>query len=535
MAQDDRVNILLVDDRPENLVALKAILHDLGQNLVEARSGREALKQLLEKEFAVILLDVMMPDMDGFETARLIREREKSRHTPIIFVTAMFTDDTHAFKGYSVGAVDYIMKPFVPDILRSKVAVFIDLFKKTEEVKRQSEIIREIEQREYELRLADAQRRMQAESERVRAEQRMAHAIIQHSPLGVVRLDSSLVVREVNSVFSEQFDVLPDALVGKTLTEAMPGLPDAFVESCQQGKPMQLEMIQVASVAGDETKDDYYDLATWPVTDEAGSVIGTIIIVMDVTERVRLDLQRKDFVATLAHDLQTPVIASDRALELLLNQLSATVSPSLINLVQMLKKNNQNLLHMIQSLLEIYQYEAGAQTLYFDDVDLKILTSTCIDELMPIAQKQKVNLTASFPTKFPTVPADRTALRRVITNLLDNSIKFTPQGGSIEVSGSADGLHLVLEVTDSGTGISLEDQKHLFERYWHGSSHKSFKRSSGLGLYLCKQIVEAHKGQIECESEVGKMTRFRVRLPLTPANGTDAGYRQMQNLKPSAV
>src|SRR6185312_8320459 len=136
-----KVNILLVDDHPENLIALEAILGSLGQNLVKASSGREALKRLLECDFAVILLDVIMPEMDGFETAALVRQRDKFQHTPIIFLTAMSTSDTHVFKGYSLGAVDYIFKPFQPEVLRAKVTVFIELWKKTEEVKRQAALL----------------------------------------------------------------------------------------------------------------------------------------------------------------------------------------------------------------------------------------------------------------------------------------------------------------------------------------------------------------------------------------------------------
>lgn len=142
MDADRKVNILLVDDRPENLLALAVTLERLGENLVTASSGREALKRLLEDEFAVILMDVQMPDMDGFETATLIRERDRSRHTPIIFITAISKTDTQVFKGYSVGAVDYIFKPIVPDILRSKVAVFADLFRKAGQVSRLNDALK---------------------------------------------------------------------------------------------------------------------------------------------------------------------------------------------------------------------------------------------------------------------------------------------------------------------------------------------------------------------------------------------------------
>lgn len=142
MQSQEQVNILIVDDHPENLMALEAILSDLGQNMVQATSGREALRCLLQYDFAVILLDVQMPEMDGFETATLIRERDKLRHTPIIFLTALDKNDTSVFRGYSVGAVDYMFKPFAPEVLKAKVAVFIDLFRKTEEVKRQAELLR---------------------------------------------------------------------------------------------------------------------------------------------------------------------------------------------------------------------------------------------------------------------------------------------------------------------------------------------------------------------------------------------------------
>jgi two-component system sensor histidine kinase/response regulator len=151
MTPDDRVNILLVDDQPANLLALEAMLQGLGQNIIKASSGREALKWLLTDEFAVILLDVKMPEMDGFETAALIRQRDKSRHTPIIFLTAADSTQTQAVRGYAVGAVDYLVKPVVPEFVRSKVAVFVELAKKTELLRRQAELLAAGEQAAREL------------------------------------------------------------------------------------------------------------------------------------------------------------------------------------------------------------------------------------------------------------------------------------------------------------------------------------------------------------------------------------------------
>jgi signal transduction histidine kinase len=148
---NDRINILLVDDRAENLLALEAILEPIGQRLVRANSGPEALKRVLETDFAVILLDVQMPGMNGFEVAEIIKSRERSRTIPIIFLSAISKEDAYVFKGYSMGAVDYVFKPFNPDVLRSKVAVFVDLFMKQGEIQRQADLLRESQKRELEL------------------------------------------------------------------------------------------------------------------------------------------------------------------------------------------------------------------------------------------------------------------------------------------------------------------------------------------------------------------------------------------------
>ena len=151
MSPDSRVKILLVDDRPENLLALQAILEPLGQILVSAHSGEEALKCVLQHDFACILLDVQMPDMNGFDAAQIIKSREKSRYIPIIFLSAINKEDSYVFKGYSMGAVDYVFKPFNPDVLRSKVAVFVDLYVKQQQLMEQAEMLAQSQRRELEL------------------------------------------------------------------------------------------------------------------------------------------------------------------------------------------------------------------------------------------------------------------------------------------------------------------------------------------------------------------------------------------------
>ena len=162
----EQASVLLVDDSPANLLALRVILEPLGHNLVEAHSGEEALGLLLHGEFAVVLLDVRMQGMDGFETAKRIRKRERSRHTPIIFLTAYDDGRLPVEQAYELGAVDYLVKPLIPVILRAKVSGFVELFQKTEQVKRQAERLRLMERQEFEQKLARENARFRALTER---------------------------------------------------------------------------------------------------------------------------------------------------------------------------------------------------------------------------------------------------------------------------------------------------------------------------------------------------------------------------------
>ncbi len=208
---DQEVNILLVDDHPANLLALEAVLAGPGRKLVKADSGREALRCLLKDDFAVILMDVKMPEMDGFETAALIHQRNRSRHTPIIFLTAFETSDVQMAKGYSLGAVDYLSKPIVPEVLRAKVAAFVEIFRTSGELQRQAELLRQMERREHERQLAEAKQRWEAD--RQREEMRLARQIQQKlfpvAPLPLPGFDISGASYPAEATGGDYFDYIP--------------------------------------------------------------------------------------------------------------------------------------------------------------------------------------------------------------------------------------------------------------------------------------------------------------------------------------
>ncbi|HJT31513.1 MAG TPA: SpoIIE family protein phosphatase [Pirellulales bacterium] len=211
MLAPEKANILLVDDQPNNLLALESVLRDLGQHLVKAGSGPEALRCLLNDDFALILLDVLMPGMDGFETAALIRQRDRSQRTPIIFLTAVGDSETHIAKGYSVGAVDYLFKPVVPEILRSKVSTFVELFRKTEEAKRQANQLREIEHREHQRKLAEATQRWEAERMRMamHVAQEIQERLFPRAPPACAGFEIEGTSRPAEEISGDYFDYVP--------------------------------------------------------------------------------------------------------------------------------------------------------------------------------------------------------------------------------------------------------------------------------------------------------------------------------------
>lgn len=516
---EKRPAILLVDDKSANLLALQEILSDMKLDLVTASSGKEALRHILQREFAAVILDVKMPEMDGFETAELIRAREKTKHLPIIFVTAMYTDSVNAARGYSLGAVDYIVKPYVAEVLKSKVAVFVELFKKTEEIRMQSVIMLELEKREHEARLVEQKQRLEAQANRVRDEHRITQSILEHAPIGIARVDSELTTLEVNEEFGRIFRKDKNLLLRRDLIKAVPSLDQQEILRAikarnrffEQALPVKLDQANHA-----DAKDRYFDLAIWPIEDPEGNISGgAVIVAVDVTERVHLAEQRDDFVATLAHDLQTPVIASDRALEVFEQTAFNVLAPEQQKLIGMLRANNRTLLEMIQGLLEIYRYEAGVQSLYFDSIGLSVIAATCVEELLPIIENHGLSVEVDVPDDVH-VRGDRVAVRRVIVNLLDNAIKFTPRGGEIKIKARKSENAVLIEISDTGIGINEDAMPHLFDRYWHRShpsQQKGVKKSCGLGLYLSKHIVSAHDGDIHCVSEPGKGTTFYLSLP----------------------
>lgn len=357
-------HILVVDDSPDNLFLVQTILEEEGYEITLAEDGRVALQHIESSPPDLVLLDVMMPDMDGFEVTRRIRENTKLPFMPILLITAF--DQPSVVKGLDTGADDFIRKPVEVDELLA----------------------------------------------RVRSLLRLKHS---------------------------------------------------------------------------------------------------------VDERDQIARQREDFVSWMTHDLRTPIVAAERMLMLLqqgaLGELSSGMEEAIITMA----RSNRNLLAMVNTLLEVYRYEAGRKNLIFSPINLQEILKEVVQELSPLADEKKLKLNYQSPENINSkVVGDRMELHRVFTNLIGNAIKFTDKGAvEVRLNNSPNPNEpntswVMVEIQDTGSGISPEDQKMVFERFRQGNHKRS---GSGLGLHLSKRIAETHQGTIELKSDVSKGSSFIVRLP----------------------
>ncbi|PLZ39049.1 response regulator [Fischerella thermalis] len=477
MLFEPKVNVLLVDDHPENLLALEAILDSLGQNLVRATSGAEALRNLLNQDFAVILLDVQMPDMDGFETAALIRQRERSRHTPIIFVTAFNTSDNMVFRGYSLGAVDYLFKPIEPEILKSKVAAFIDLFQKSAEVKRQAA-------------------QLAAMNAELKKREEMFRSLSACSPVGIFLTDAHGKCTYANPRYHAIFGLTPEQSLDEgwiaTIHHEEQQSVVANWYAAAEGRGYKGEF-RIITPAGIER---WVYMSSSPMLSEEGNVIGFTGTSEDITERKKAEEEhiklireqtarqeaetanrlKDEFLATLSHELRTP-LTSILGWARLLRQRKLN-EEAITRAIETIERNADLQAQLIEDILDVSRIMRGKLTLNICPVNLVSLTATVVNSIRLEAEAKKIQLeyvvelnetentatqrrddienkedvgmrvhgettnTDEILSPSPPLPVtassvivsgDPNRLQQVLWNLLNNAIKFTPSDGRVEV------------------------------------------------------------------------------------------------------
>jgi PAS domain S-box-containing protein len=502
---DPSPRILIVDDVEANLVALEATLEPLAASVVRANSGKEALLRLLEGEFALILMDVQMPELDGLETARLIKKRTRTSFVPIIFITAISREMAHVFRGYDTGAVDYLLKPIDPVILRTKVSVFLELYNRGEELKRQAALLREREREALERR---SEQRYRALMESI------PHGVLAARPDGKVTFCNEQWLQMTGLSCADRMDVClrktvhPDDLALAT---------ERWTAAVDRAEPFEIQL-RLHLLKGDAWR--WHLVRGVAERNEHGAVVGWIISATDIHEQreAQSALQeaiqaRDDFLAAASHELRTPLTAARLQAQGALRTLDTSVDAEVLRALRGNLKQIERMTHVVENMLDLSRVKSGRLLLERRVFDLVPLLRDACDAARTMSSRHDIQLHA--PERLE-IDADRERMDQVMTNLLTNAIRYSPQGGPVDVRAETVAGFLRLTVSDRGLGIEPAKQAIIFERF--GQAHGINYGGMGLGLTISRGIIEQHGGTISVRSAglPGQGSTFEIRLPLAP-------------------
>jgi len=532
-----QTNILVVDDLPEKHLAYEAVLEGLGPNIVSVHSGAEALKQILQNDFAVILLDVNMPEMDGFETARLIRQRKRSSSTPIIFLTA-FADEVRTAQGYATGAVDYLPTPVVPGILRAKVRVFVELF----EMRRQ--MAQQAEERAKQAAMQDANRRLSflADAGAVLGRSLDIEATAKDIVRLPVPLLADLSILKLNPIVGEHREILVARIEadGQTTlddTVDTSPLPPSIKESIDRVMiTAQFEMLRTKSgdshssgvvlplqargrtfavlALSSESSPRLFDANDLTIAEAFSSRAAIALDNALLHEEIRwADRQKNDFLSMLAHELRNPLAPIRNAAQLL--EIRVPDEPEVKWACEVIDRQVNQMVRLVDDLLDVARITRDKIRLNREPVELTAVVERAVEASRPVIDQRKHQLHSMLCPTPIWIDGDLARLTQVLTNLLNNAAKYTEEGGQIWLTTTQENGSAVIRVRDTGIGIPPQMLESVFELFTQVD--RALDRSTGglgIGLTLVRRLVEMHGGTVEAHSEgQGHGSEFIVRLP----------------------
>ena len=524
-----RAVILLVDDHPEQLLALETIVSPLGQRTVHARSGEDALREVLRRDFAVILLDVQMSGMSGIETARLIKTRERSRFIPIIFLTGADRRQDALIAGYTAGAVDYIVKPVQPEILRSKVSVFVELFRQQRRIVEQEGRLRESERQQLELR----HMRELFESE---AKYREIFAAALDA---IVVFDEAGKVRMINRAAEQMFGVTESDAYGSPIDRFVSnGVRSLVAETAcgdaGDGKgsaPRKGGAEQPVALTAHRANGERFPVESSTSCLMRASERVYTVIMRDVSERVRqaemlrrqtVELEhaltaRNRFFAAASHELRTPINAVLGYSSLLIDGIYGPLNEKQSEALKRSANSTRHLLSIVNDLLELSKIEAGRLEVTPKPVVIPAIIEDLFVTLQPLADAHRSKLATEHKSGPITLTSDERRVRQILLNLLSNAIKFG-RGNPIRVVSKLTKTpsgedQVVIEVIDQGIGISEADQRRIFQEFEQVGA-PSEQSGTGLGLSISCRLAKRLGGSLAVESASGVGSTFRLTLPM---------------------
>ncbi|MEA2521158.1 MAG: two-component system, sensor histidine kinase and response regulator [Actinomycetota bacterium] len=496
------VPILVVDDNPAKRLALRAVLLPLGYPIVEAESGLAALRCIMDRNFAVILLDVRMPGMDGFETAALIRERLQSEMTPIIFITSHGKDEIATTDLYAEGAVDFIFAPVPPQELRAKVSAFANLFIRAEALATQAEAVQTFADR--------------------------LQFVVDATPIGIFQVNAQKCYVYTNPRWAEIMGVSSHEAEGQAWNhnlnlEALPGSSLTLGEGEGASVPGELGQRLRLRTPGADPRTLL--MISNPLMDTDGSIVGWVGTVADVSAEALVEeamavardeaneasRMKSDFLANMSHEIRTPMNGVLGMTDLLLE---TELNDRQRDYAQTVRNSGEALLTIINDILDFSKVESGTFELEDIEFGLRTILEDVVDLLAGPAQAKGLELVAVIERSVPAiVRGDPGRVRQVLTNLIGNAIKFTQSGEvvvRVKEREAAEGRSLIhFKVSDSGDGIPAKKLSQIFQPFVQADSSTSRKYGgAGLGLAISGQLVALMGGECGVSSTPGVGSDF---------------------------
>lgn len=504
---DGKVNILMVDDQPAKLLSYEVILAELGENLIKATSASEALNVLLKNDIAVVLMDVSMPDLDGFELADVIRQHPRFQKTAIIFISGVHLTDSDKIQGYRSGAVDYISVPVIPEVLRAKVSVFVDLHRKARQLEAlNSNLERLVAERTEELRQREEQYRTRAE-------------LLDLATEAIMVRDMNGTVQFWNSGAEALYGWTREEIVGQdmhTMLRTTFPMPQPEIEAILQQKSNWQGNLVQRTRSGEEVV-----VACRKTMNHEGNAI--LEVSRDITQQLRAEeaLRESEKLAAMgrvagiiAHEINNPLAAITNTLYLVRNHPS--LDETARHFADIAEQELQRVSHITRQTLSFYRESKQP---------IPVAVPELLDDVLELQERaftaNQIRLRKRYASS-PVVHGFPVELRQVFLNLIGNAIQAMPSGGTlgVHVHEATDWPRqrrgVSISILDTGVGINPEDAKRLFQPFFSTKSTKG----TGLGLWISKGIVQKYDGSLTCRSvrtSRGSGTCFRVFLPTLSA------------------
>lgn len=459
-----RRRVWVVDDSPLDAERVRRTLEP-EYDVRVLRDGSVVLEELTHGEPPdVLVLDWLMPGVSGIEVCHFLRSPRGGNPTVAILMLTIHNKTEQIVLALSAGANDFVSKPFSDDELKARVRSLV----------RSKELLERAERAEASL-----------------------HKMLANAPDALIAVDASGVVTYGNAEAAHLFDRTPQALAGQPLESLLPAISVASLTS------------GATSFADVEIGSRTVSPAVRLMPHDTGAAI-TILSLRDVTARRKAEQRRLDFYSIVAHDVRSPLSAMLLRTEMLVQGTRGELPPTVVTDLRKIQGGIHSLMRMINDFLDLAQFEGSSYRLNEQELDFCWIVECTLDELRPLADARRLSLTHTLPARPITLWGDSRRLAQVLNNLVDNAIKFTPAGGEVAIKVLSRGQEVLVRVEDSGAGIAPDEIPTLWDRYVRG---RTSAPGTGLGLLIVKEIVEAHRGVVGVESELGKGSTFWFRLP----------------------